>query len=116
LHLVGFCAGGLSSNPRLCVGFVLPSKNAAAQKSNVPSITLLFYNYFLGFCFFVACISLVSVPFGLCHKDFPGLLEYMCLFVCRQCVECCCVTFNGRRTRTSSRSSRERRAAIDRVH
>ncbi len=52
LHPVGFCAGGLSSNPRLCVGFGLPSKKTAAQQSNVLSITLLFYNYFLGFCFF----------------------------------------------------------------
>jgi hypothetical protein len=90
LHPVGFCVGGLSSNPRPCVGFGLPSKNAAAQKTNVLSITLLFYNYFLGFCFFVACISLVSVPFGLCHKDFPVFLEYVCLFVCRQWVECSC--------------------------
>ncbi len=40
--------------------------------------------------FFFACTSLVSVPFGLCHKDFPVLPEYVCLFVCRQCVECSC--------------------------
>jgi hypothetical protein len=56
LHPVGFCAGGLSSNRRLFVGFVLLSKNAAAQQSNVLSITLLFYNYFLGFCFFFFCM------------------------------------------------------------